>query len=471
MPVPVSTRLTAAVIVTVLLLLLLTQPAASASNAALSRRQTTTNHTTNHTTGHWITAWTAMPQLTEPANLPPPPFNATPAIFANTTIRQTIRLTGTPAGTTRLRLRLSNAFGLTPLTLSALTLAQPLPLTTNSTGAGSPAIDPSTLQTVTFAGDGNFSIPPGALAVSDALEFPLEASDSADLSISLYLQTGQTGNAITSHPGSRTTSWLAFGDHTASPTLAGEEEAAAASVAHWYFLSAIEAWAPNPSSAATLAIIGDSITDGRGSTTDANNRWPDLLASRLRSLDSTVAIANQAAGGNRVLADGLGPSALARFDRDVLAQAGVRWALVFEGVNDLGAAAATADAQAAVGDALVAAYKQFVVRGHAAGLAVFGATITPFCAPGFEAGVQPYSSEERERTRRRVNAWIRDGGWFDAVVDFDAVVRDPEVESQLAAEYDSGDYLHLNPKGYEAMAQAFPVGLFQEFAGGVDGWA
>lgn len=413
-----------------------------------------------------------MPQLTEPANLPPAPFNTSSGlVFQDTTIRQTIHVT---ASSSRIRLRLSNAFGLTPLPITAVTIAKPLPKTTtaspNNTGPGSPLIDTATLQPLTFSGSPNYTIPNGALVVSDAIDLPVTAG--SDLSITIYLAAGQTGGAITSHPGSRTTTWLALGDHTSSADLSAA--ASATSVAHWYFISTLDAWAPSPGGG-TLVLVGDSITDGRGSTTDGNDRWPDALLARLqRSNDpllAALAIGNQAAGGNRVLADGLGPNALARFDRDVLAQPGVRYAVVFEGVNDIGTAADGAAAQSAVGDALVAAHAQLAQRAHGARLPVFGATITPFSAPGFNVSAQPYSGAERERTRQRVNAWIRDSGVFDAVVDFDAAVRDEEDVSVLRAKYDSGDYLHLNPEGYKAMAEAFPVEALKEWADGVDGWA
>ena len=240
-----------------------------------------------------------------------------------------------------------------------------------------------------------------------------------------------------------------------------------------FFISTLDAWVPT--SIRTVAIVGDSITDGRGSDDNRNNRWPDLLLARLQSSGdpslNTLALANQAAGGNRILADGLGPNAIGRFDRDVLAQPGVRYAMIFEGVNDIGVAAASAAAQQAIGDAVIGAYKQMIVRAHAAGLPMFGATITPFSAPGFDASIQAYSSPVREATRQRVNDFIRNGGWFDAVADFDAVVRDPSAPSQLKAEFNSGDFLHPNVAGYTAIASAFPVEIFKDFADGVDGWA
>lgn len=188
------------------------------------------------------------------------------------------------------------------------------------------------------------------------------------------------------------------------------------------------------------------------------------------SVASSIAVLNQAAGGNRILADGLGPNVLGRLDRDVLAHSGVRYAMLFEGVNDIGTAAATAPAQQAVGDRLLWAFAQLATRVHAQGLPLFAATITPFSAPASAGGVQPYSDPTREATRQRMNAWIRTGGAFDAVVDFDAVLRDPSNPAQLAARYDSGDYLHPNVAGYQALADAFPLSLFAKFADGVSGF-
>lgn len=184
---------------------------------------------------------------------------------------------------------------------------------------------------------------------------------------------------------------------------------------------------------------------------------------------ASIAVLNQAAGGNRILADGLGPNVLARVDRDVLSHSGVSYALIFEGVNDIGTAAVTPEAQRAVGDRLLWAFAQIATRVRAQGIPLFGATITPFSAPA-NTTVQPYSHPEREATRRRVNEWIRTSGTFDAVVDFDAVLRDPKIPSQLNPKYDSGDYLHPNPTGYQALADAFPLSVFAQFTGGVSGF-
>ncbi|KAK8087958.1 GDSL-like Lipase/Acylhydrolase [Apiospora hydei] len=427
----------------------------------------TTDGHANHEEGgkkHWTGIWATMPQLTEPANLPPAPYNANGVVFHNATIRQTIKVA---LSAQTIRLRLSNAFGGSDLPITVATIALPA----NKNGAtGLSAIDPSTVKTLTFSGGGssaNYTIPMGALAVTDPIEFPVEKG--AVITISLYLAEGQTTNLITSHPGSRTTSYFAPGNVVSAADAVSSEAATTKSADHWYFISALEAWLPRPKTSA-LVIVGDSITDGRGSTKNQNDRWPDQLQARLNahlpSTTAAIAILNQAAGGNRVLQDGLGPNALSRIDRDVLGQSGVRYVLLFEGVNDIGTAVADPASQQAVGTRLIAAYDQILTRLHAARLPVFGATITPFC--GGAPGLQPYSDPERERTRQRVNAWIRDSGRFDAVVDFDALVRNASRPDQLSDEYNSGDYLHLNPAGYKAMGGAVDLALFDKFADGVD---
>lgn len=362
-------------------------------------------------------------------------------------------------GASQIRLKISNVFGVTNLPVTAVTIALPV-----NGSAGVHQIVPSTLQKVTFSGKSGISIPNGALAVSDPIN--LNIKPQSMLTVSIYLATGQTTNSITSHPGSRTTSFWQFGDAVSAPALA-ITDSSTQSAAHWYFVSAVEAWVPP--STGTLTIIGDSITDGRGSTTDQNNRWPDLLLARLQKSPQTqnIAMANMAAGGNRILADGLGPNALGRVERDVLSHPGVKYAMIFEGVNDIGTADVTPAAQDAVYTALTQAYAQMVTRIHAFGIPVFGATITPFSAPANFTG-QPYSDPEREKTRQKINAFIRTSGVFDAVVDFDKWLANPEIPSQLADVYDSGDYLHPNPKGYQHIADLFPVGLFREWAGGAD---
>ena len=184
------------------------------------------------------------------------------------------------------------------------------------------------------------------------------------------------------------------------------------------------------------------------------------------SATSNIAVVNQAAGGNRVLEDGLGPNALGRIDRDVLAQSGVKYAMIFEGVNDIGDAATTTAAQQQVGDQLIEAFKQIRTRVHTFGIPIFAATITPFLAPS-NTTIQPYSDSAREVTRQRVNDWIKTSGNFDAVVDFASIVADPKNQSMLSPLYNSGDYLHPNVAGYQAIADAFPLETFSQFASGV----
>lgn len=404
------------------------------------------------TNGHWIDTWTSMPQLTEPANLPPAPFNQTNLVFSNSTIRQTVHVS---VGAQQIRLRISNAFGTTNLPITAVTVALPA-----NGAAGSSAIQPSTLQTVTFSNSASFTIPNGALAVSDPINFLVQPQ--SILTVSIYLAQGQQSNYITSHPGSRTTSWFSFGNNVNDTDITGSSRQSAV---HWYFLSAVEAWVSQSSS--TFAIVGDSITDGRGSDTDKNNRWPDLVLARMQknAITSNIAVVNQAAGGNRILQDGLGPNALGRIDRDVLAQSGVKYAMIFEGVNDIGTADTTTAVQKLVGDQLISAFEQIIMRVHTFGIPIFAATITPFGAPN--SSDQPYSDPTREATRQRVNTWILNSGAFDAVIDFDKIVRDPNIPSQLSSKYNSGDYLHPNVAGYHAIADAFPLNIFSEFALGV----
>ncbi|XVU20993.1 SGNH/GDSL hydrolase family protein [Actinoplanes sp. CA-054009] len=376
----------------------------------------------------WAHTWTAMPQLTEPHNLPPAPY----AALADTTLRQTVHVT---IGGRRLRVRFSNAFGAGPLAITAASAGLPL-----GGRAGVPAIEPGSARPLTFGGRPSVVVPVGAQIVSDPVALPIGAA--SNLTISAYLATGLTGGAVTGHPGSRTTSYLLNGDHNADPDLPG-----AVATDHWYLISAVEVSASAPA----LAIVGDSLTDGRGSTTNGNDRWPDQLFAR----GSRVAVLNQAAGGNRVLNDGLGPNVLARLDRDVLAVGGADRMLLFEGVNDIGTAEATEQAQKQVVDDLLVAYDQIVLRGHAAGLTVYGATLTPF---GGNAGYDDPAGLRR-RSRRAVNEAVH--RIFDGVADFDAASRDPAAPEALLPAYDTGDHLHLNPAGYAALARAVPWTLIR----------
>ncbi|MEU6551582.1 SGNH/GDSL hydrolase family protein [Streptomyces sp. NPDC046915] len=437
-------RIPLATLISTCVLVLALVVTSSALTALVGGSDAASPQATSHpaTGRHWVNTWTAMPQLTEPANLPPAPFTGTKSVLADTTLRQTLRVS---TGGHRIRLRFSNAYGDTPLPLTAVTVALP-----QGGQAGAAAVEPGSTQRVTFSGRAFATVPVGAEVVSDPLDFDL-ATGSA-LTVTAYLAQGQPSLALTSHPGSRTTSYLISGDHTQDQDLPG-----ATPVNHWYLLSDVEVLSPGATEA--LAILGDSLTDGRGSTTNGNDRWPDQLFDRLRTRPATsgIAVLNQAAGGNRVLDDGLGPNVLARLDRDVLSRSGVSRLIVFEGVNDIGTADATPDAQRRLTDDLIAAYRQIVVRAHAQGIRVYGATLTPF------GGSTLYDDPagEREASRQRVNAWIRTPGHFDAVIDFDRAVRDPDNPRRLRPDLHDGDWLHLNPTGYGKLAAAVPTGLFR----------
>jgi len=386
--------------------------------------------------GVWIATWGASQQIPEPQN-------ALPADdLRDATMREIVHLS---VGGAMLRVHMSNAFGTQPLRVTSVHIARPV-------SNASPAIDPATDTALTFAGAASVIVPAGAEFVSDPVAFPAGAL--SDVAVSFHLEdppVQQTG-----HPGSRATSYYVHGDLVAAPHLTD-----ATQVDHWYQITEIDVLAPQ--NAGTVVALGDSITDGHGATTNGNDRWTDVLAARLQAAAATrnIGVSNQGIGGNHLLTDGLGPSALARFDRDVLAPAGVRWLIVFEGVNDLGGLARNGEVSPAEHAALVervlAAYEQIIERAHAHGLRVFGATITPYVGSDYY-----HPGPLSEADRQRVNQWIRTSGHFDAVIDFDKVVADPQHPAQLLPAYDCGDHLHPSPAGYRAMANAIPLGLFAQ---------
>ncbi|NGN92448.1 SGNH/GDSL hydrolase family protein [Nocardioides sp. KC13] len=392
-------------------------------------------------TRHWVHTWTAMPQLTEPHNMPPAPFTDGDTVLRDATLRQTIHVS---VGGDRLRLRFSNAFGGAPLPITKAVVALP-----QDGRAGVSGIVPGSSKQLTFSGRPSTVIPAGAQYVTDPVK--LDVAPQSNLTVSVHLAEGQASSSITSHPGSRTSSYLLAGDHAEETDLPG-----ATRTDHWYFLSGAEILSSETTAA--VAMLGDSLTDGRGSTTNGNDRWPDRLLARLQDNPETqdVAVLNQAAGGNRVLADGLGPNALGRLDRDVLAHSGVRWLVVLHGINDIGTAEATPEAQHAVVNELIAAYEQIMTRAHADGIRVYGATLLPFGGSFYDD-----AGGHREAARQRVNEWIRTSDGFDEVVDLERAVADPADPGRLRPEFDDGDHLHLNPAGYDALGAAVPTSLFE----------
>jgi len=373
---------------------------------------------------HWVGTWGASPQLTEPRNLPPPPG------LSSNTLRQVVRVS---LGGKKLRVRFSNAFGDGPLTLAAARMA---------VSAGDGEIKTETEKTLTFAGQPAVTIPAGEMIFSDPLEFDLAPRSDATVTIFFH----ETPRNVTGHPGSRATSFLAAGNAVSAAQLP-----AAAGMQHWYVLTGIDVLAKN--SAAVVVAFGDSITDGHGSENDKNNRWPDDLANRLQANVGTrnIAVLNEGIGGNAVLRGGLGPTALSRFDRDVLGQESVRWLIVLEGVNDIGGSRGT---NSTVAQNLMAAFQTLADKAHAKKIRVFGATLTPF-------GGSFYDSPAHENARQTLNEWIRTSGKFDAVIDFDAALRDPQNPARFLRAADSGDHLHPGVKGYQMMADAIDLKLLE----------
>lgn len=358
--------------------------------------------------------------------------------LTDATLRQQVRITAAGAA---VRVRLSNAFGTDPLTVDAATVAKAgTPGTAEAAGA----------LPLLFGGRRSVTIPAGAEVTSDRLEMPVSAG--ATLAISIH--TPRAPARLTSHPGSRSASFIARGDHVADSDLPG-----ATRVERWYQLAGVEVFAP--ASTETIVAIGDSITDGYGVKPDTYRRWTDRLAERLAADAATrrFALVNTGIGGNRVLLDGSGPNLVARFDRDVLSRTGVKTAIVLEGINDLGVLTrdkpATPDQHRAIVTDLTGAFRNLVERAHAHGIRVIGGTVMPF---GGNTYYHP--GAETEADRQQVNAFIRGAGVFDAVINFDRITRDPAHPDRLNPAYDSGDHLHPSPDGYAAMGDAIPLSIF-----------
>jgi lysophospholipase L1-like esterase len=384
--------------------------------------------------GNWVGSWATSQQIPEPQNA------LASEDLRDATLRQIVHLS---VGGPSLRVHLSNAFGTAPLHVTSVHIAKPV-------SASAAKIDPASDKALSFSGSSDVTVPAGAEFISDPVDFPVTAGSNLAVTVHFDLPPAQQ----TGHPGSRARSYLAHGDLVSAPDLPEAKK-----VEHWYQLAGIDVTVP--SDAVAVVALGDSITDGHGATTNGNDRWTDVLAQRLQGSPATrsVGVLNQGIGGNHLLTDGLGPNVLARFDRDVLAQTGVRYLIVLEGVNDLGGLTRTGEVSPAEHSALVRrieeAYQQVVLRAHAHGINVIGATILPYTGSDY---YHPGPSNEADR--QAVNQWIRTPGNFDEIVDFDKVARDPAHPDRLLPEYDSGDHLHPSPVGYSAMGAAVPLSLF-----------
>lgn len=377
----------------------------------------------------WVGTWSASPQPPDTSLTPTPEFN-------NQTLRLIVHST---IGGNQLRIRLSNAFGTQPLVIGDAHVA---------ISGTAPAIVPGTDQALTFGGQGSVMIPVGAVVLSDPVNFSVPLL--TDLAVSLYLPNDTSTTTLTEHIFAEQISYVSSaGDFAGSASFTGSTPTYS-----WFFLMGVEVTSPLPTS---VVVLGDSISDGFGSTIGANNRWPDLLAAHLENLLPffPLSLVNQGIAGNRLLTDVTGPNASARFDRDVLSQPGVQTVILEEGLNDIGAAVIV-PSEAVTANQIIAGLTQLIQRAHDRGVQVVGVTLTPF-----EGSF--YYTVAGETERQAVNQFIRTSGAYDGVLDFDQVVRDPSNPSRILPMYDSGDHLHPNDVGYQAIANSINLIQFLSF--------
>jgi lysophospholipase L1-like esterase len=409
---------------------------------------------------HWVGTWTTALQT--------PSTATTTLVFSNQTLRQIVR---TSIGGNRARVRLTNALGTAPLVIGAAHIAlrapctvisggaYPAPVTGTCTTVEGSAIAPGSDRTLLFGGVPSITIPAGGMVLSDPVNF--RVPELGDLAISVYLPgaigppSDPLSSPITRHSSAFQTNYVSpagevapAGDHTADAAMPADST----TVTSWYFLSGVEVLAPKQTEA--IVTLGDSITDGTRSTVNTNNRWPNQLARRIIAQrgNHDFGVLDVGISGNRILSGGsTNPVAAARLERDVLTQPGVKYVIVLEGINDSSNAIFQADA-------IIAGLNQIIERAHERGLTIYGATLTP-------AGQNPDpitgEPNTRERNRQTVNNWIRTSGKFDAVIDFDAVTKDPNNPTFFLPAYDSGDHLHPNDAGYQAMGDAIDLALFR----------
>jgi lysophospholipase L1-like esterase len=377
------------------------------------------------------------PPADAPRNDTPPPASPIPPVpteLNNQTVRMIVR--SSVAGE-RLRLQFANAQGLAPVKLGAVQVALH--------GEGSGIVAGSN-RVVTFGGAETTTLYPGGLVTSDPVDLPVPAL--TELVVSVYVP--EESDARTTHALGLNTTHIAAGNQVAAASLNGADTNRS-----YFWLAGVEVDAAE--SAATIIAFGDSITDGFSTTPDEHREWPALLAERLQANAATAnfGVINMGISGNRVLQTVTGQSALARFDRDVLARSGVRWIVLLEGINDINFTAlpGAPQSQHATAAGIIEGLSQFVDRAHARGIKVMGATMTPM------GGLWLFN-EQTEAMRQEVNAWIRSSGKYDVVVDFDAATRDPAHPTHMRAEHDSGDHIHPNDAGNAAMADAIDLSAF-----------
>jgi lysophospholipase L1-like esterase len=394
----------------------------------------------------WIGTWATAAQPFIPESL---------QAYRNQSLRLIVH---TSVGGKRVRIKISNTYGDRPLLIGGAHIAR---------RTAEAEIDPRSDRMLKFQGKSSTTIPAGSMVVSDPVE--MDVPGLSDLAVSLFLP--QLAEARTSHSLAMQTSYVSpeTGDSTAVVKFP-----VAKAIHSWPFLTGVDVEA-SPGSAAIVA-FGSSLTDGDGTTADTNGRWTDVLAKRLQKgaeLKVEIGVLNEGIIGNRLLHDspkgadnpfgaGLGQAGLARFERDVLAQAGVRYVIVGLGINDIlfPAFPFTPPSEKVSAEDIISGYRQLIARGHQEGVRVIGTTNPPFENSAFEGLVTAFYTPERETVRQKVNDWIRGSGEFDGVVDLDAVLRDPSRPTQLLPAYDSGDHLHPNNAGCIAEGNAFPLALF-----------
>jgi lysophospholipase L1-like esterase len=389
---------------------------------------TVSAQSTPATPASWVGTWAASP------------FDGDPWHTIPTLVESTLReIVHTSIAGKSVRVRFTNEFGTEPLRIDAATIAL---------SAGTSSVDPASLHPLAFGGSPSIVIPPGAQALTDPVAMATPAS--ANLAISLYLPLQQVSN-VSVHSSAQQDNYLQTGNHVLDASLARPEITPS-----WYFLKGVDVEPANPHAAAIVA-FGDSITDGALSTENANHRWPDYLSTRLQSNPATshLAVLDEGIGGNCVLIHCVGQNALARFDRDVLAQAGVKYVIVLESINDIGGLHQPnkPDYKLTAND-LEQGLAQLVARAHQHGIKVIGATLTPYKGAG-------YFTENGEQIRQAVNHWIQTSGVFDGAIDFDKATADPANPLTFAPKYDSGDHLHPKDAGYAGMADSIDLSLFR----------
>lgn len=373
----------------------------------------------------WVTTWATALQVAEPHNNPPEPY------LENNSFRQIVQVS--IAGK-QLRLHLSNIFNEDDTEIKGVEIA------VARTMGASPEIIEKTSRELTFNGQRSVTMKPGEEIVSDPVKF--KAGERMNLAVTIHYGS-VSHTCLTSHPGSRTNSYIALGNTTDFSNPAAMTE-------HWYTISSIDVIPDKP--AAAVCVLGDSITDGRGTTTNGQNRWTDQLSKNLLAHGLNLSVLNFGLGGNCILRGGLGPTGQSRYQRDLFDKCGVKYIILFEGVNDLGG---SRDGLATA-EEIKKVWTQVASEAHAKGIKVFGATVTAFKGNGYYRG-------NHEEGRKALNEWIRTCGLFDGVIDFDAMTRDPEDPDRLNPEFlYQNDWLHLNAAGYEAMGWGIDVNLFRQ---------